>query len=131
MVTAGIISFFELNEIIVQEIADSNIVYSKDQAPPDTNTLKWSDKSRKQFNKKLPPDWRDKIRKAINDFLSGRSKHNDHPLKGNRAGQRALDIPDTGPGRGTGRIVYEPIIKGGITVGIKIIEFITDHKYEY
>lgn len=77
----------------------------------------------------MPPDWKDKILKAINDSLNGRSKHNNHPLKGNRAGQSSLDIPGTGPGRGTGRIVYEPIIKGEIMIGIKIIEFITDHNY--
>lgn len=129
MITTGVIVFTELNEFIIQEITGSNVVYSKNQAPPDTDTLKWSDKSRKQFNKKLPPDWREKIRKAIDDFLSGRSKHNDHPLKGDRTGQRSFDIPGTGPGRGTGRVVYEPIIKGGIMIGIKIIEFITGHNY--
>ena len=91
LIATGLIVFTELNEFIIQETMEPNIVYSKNQAPTDTDTLKWSDKSRKQFNKKLPPDWREKIRKAIDDFLSGRSKHNDHPLKGDRAGQRSKD----------------------------------------
>ena len=66
----------------------------------------------------------------IRDFLDkNKSNHYDYALKNGRAGQRALDIPGTGPGRGTERIVYEPIMKYGKIVGVKIIEFITDHKY--
>ena len=118
-----------IRDFVNEEVIGDNIFYAN-QAPPDTDTVKWSDNARKQFNKKLPPDWRDKILKVIRDFLDkNKSNHNDHALKNGRAGQRALDIPGTGPGRGTGRIVYEPIMKYGKIVGVKIIEFITDHKY--
>lgn len=53
-----------------------------------------------------------------------RGLHN-HPLKGDRSGQWAVDIKGTGQNRGGERIIYE-IGKDGI---IKIIEIITGHTY--
>ena len=64
--------------------------------------------------------------KAIEALKTGDTRGlNDHPLSGNRSGQRAIDIKGTGKGRGAGRIIYEY----GENGEINIIEILTDHNY--
>lgn len=76
--------------------------------------------------KKLSPEARKGYEKAIEALESGDTRGlNDHPLSGNRSGQRAIDIKGTGKGRGAGRIIYEY----GDADDINIIEILTDHKY--
>ncbi len=76
--------------------------------------------------KKLSPEAKKGYDKAIKALESGDTRGlNDHPLSGNRSGQRAIDIKGTGKGRGAGRIIYE-YGEGG---EINIIEIFTDHKY--
>ncbi|WP_077836256.1 hypothetical protein [Clostridium felsineum] len=50
---------------------------------------------------------------------------NEHPLSGDRAGERAVDIKGIGRGRGQGRIVYKKNADGSID----IIEILTKHDY--
>ena len=76
--------------------------------------------------KKLSPEAKKGYEKAIKALENGDTRGlNDHPLSGNRSGQRAIDIKGTGKGRGAGRIIYK-IGKDG---EINIIEIITDHRY--
>ena len=76
--------------------------------------------------KKLSPEAKKGYEKAIKALESGDTRGlNDHPLSGNRSGQRAIDIKGTGKGRGAGRIIYE----FGEDGEINIIEILTDHKY--
>lgn len=76
--------------------------------------------------KKLSPEAKKGYDKAINALKNGDTRGlNDHPLSGNRSGQRAIDIKGTGKGRGAGRIIYEY----GENGEINIIEILTDHKY--
>ena len=76
--------------------------------------------------KKLSPEARKGFEKAIEALRNGDTRGlNDHPLSGNRSGQRAIDIKGTGKGRGAGRIIYEY----GENGEINIIEILTDHNY--
>ncbi len=76
--------------------------------------------------KKLSPEAKKGYDKAIDALKSGDTRGlNDHPLSGNRSGQRAIDIKGTGKGRGAGRIIYEY----GENGEINIIEILTDHNY--
>ncbi|MDF2548763.1 MAG: hypothetical protein K0R93_3661 [Anaerosolibacter sp.] len=76
--------------------------------------------------KKLSPEAKKGLEKALEALETGDTRGlNDHPLSGNRKGQRAVDIKGTGKGRGAGRVIFEKLRDGGI----KIIEIITDHKY--
>lgn len=76
--------------------------------------------------KKLSPEAKKGYNKAIEALKTGDTRGlNDHPLSGNRSGQRAIDIKGTGKGRGAGRIIYEYGENGEINV----IEILTDHKY--
>ena len=76
--------------------------------------------------KKLTPEARKGYDKAIEALKSGDTRGlNEHPLKGNRAGQWAVDIKGTGRGRGAGRIIFKKNNDGSID----IIEILIDHKY--
>ncbi len=64
--------------------------------------------------------------KAVDALKTGDSRGlNDHALKYDRAGQRAIDLKGIGKNRGAGRIIYE-VCEGGV---IKILEILTDHNY--
>ena len=91
--------------------------------PPETDNLKWSKKAKKLFEK-LSPEQKKMAIKTITEFINGTSKHNNHPLFHDRAGQWALDIIGMGKGRGGGRIIY--VIVDGV---VNIIEIITGHNY--
>ncbi|HEX3078439.1 MAG TPA: hypothetical protein VHQ24_16400 [Lachnospiraceae bacterium] len=76
--------------------------------------------------KKLSPEAQKGYEKAIEGLKNGDMRGlNNHPLKGDRSGQWAVDIKGTGQNRGGGRIIYE-ITKDGV---IKIVEIITGHTY--
>ena len=76
--------------------------------------------------KKLSAEAKKGYEKAIDALKSGDVRGlNDHPLSGNRSGQRAIDIKGTGKGRGAGRIIYEY----GKNEEINILEILTDHRY--
>lgn len=76
--------------------------------------------------KKLSTEAKNGYKKVIEALEKGDTRGlNDHPLTGNRSGQRAVDIKATGRGRGAGRIIYE----FGENGDINIIEILTDHKY--
>ena len=83
-------------------------------------------KSVKRQLKRLSPEAKKGYDKAVTALKSGDTRGlNDHPLRGNRSGQRAIDIKGTGKGRGAGRIVY----KYGENGEIDIIEILMDHDY--
>ena len=83
-------------------------------------------KSVKRQLKRLSPEAKKGYDKAVTAIKSGDTRGlNDHPLRGNRSGQRAIDIKGTGKGRGAGRIVY----KYGENGEIDIIEILMDHDY--
>ena len=83
-------------------------------------------KNVKRQAKKLSPEAKKGYQKAINGLADGDTRGlNDHPLGGNRSGQRAADIKGTGSGRGAGRVVYEY----GENGEINIIEIIINHNY--
>lgn len=76
--------------------------------------------------KKLSPEAKKGYEKAIEALKNGDTRGlNDHPLSGNRSGQRAVDIKGIGKGRGAGRIIYE----FGEDGKINIVEILTDHRY--
>jgi len=76
--------------------------------------------------KKLSPEAKKGYDKAIDGLKNGDTKGlNDHPLSGNRSGERAVDIKGTGKGRGGGRIIYERNPDGSITVK----DIILNHDY--
>ena len=76
--------------------------------------------------KKLSPEAKKGYEKAIDALRKGDTRGlNDHPLSGNRSGQRAIDIKGTGKGRGAGRIIYEY----GENGEINLIEILTNHNY--
>ena len=63
-IASGLLTSADANDEVSDEIVatdtktirpNNNITFSRKEAPPDTDKVKWSDKSRKQFNKKLPP----------------------------------------------------------------------------
>ena len=77
--------------------------------------------------KKLSPEVQDGIQKAIDALNSGdTSGLNAHRLTGNRAGQLAIDVKNTGGGRGKGRLIYTEDKKNNT---IKIEEFLSKHDY--
>ena len=83
-------------------------------------------KSVERLAKKLSPEARRGYDKAIEALKNGDMRGlNDHPLSGNRSGQRAIDIKGMGKGRGAGRIIYEY----GPNGEINILEMLTDHRY--
>ena len=88
------------------------------------NPVRVSKKAQKQA-KKLSPEAKKGYDKALKGLKSGDLRGlNNHPLKGDRLGQWAIDINGTGQGRGGGRMIYT-IIDGVI----EIIELVTGHKY--
>lgn len=76
--------------------------------------------------KRLSPEAKRGIEKALKALKEGDTRGlNDHPLSGNRSGQRSLDIKGTGKGRGAGRLIYQIIDDWKII----IIQILTNHNY--
>ncbi|WP_254907576.1 LXG domain-containing protein [Candidatus Enterococcus lemimoniae] len=78
--------------------------------------------------KKLSPEQKKALDKALDKLKNGDSTGlHDHGLKGDRKGERAIDIRGKGTGvnRGGGRVIYEKDKNGNI----KLKDVITGHKY--
>lgn len=80
----------------------------------------------KKAVKKLSPEAKKGYEAAIKGLKSGDLRGlNDHALKGDRKGQRAVDIKGLGSGRGQGRLIYEKNKDGSI----ELVEILTKHDY--
>lgn len=79
-----------------------------------------------KYEPKLFPEAKKGYEKALQGLKDGDTRGlNDHPLSGNRSGERAADIKGTGNGRGGGRIIYERDGNGNIIIK----DIITNHRY--
>lgn len=118
----------ELKDIIMQAKGggkDKGKEKTKEKTKEDTKNKVEIPKNVQRQVKKLSPEAQKGFEKAIEGLKNGDMRGlNNHPLKGDRGGQWAVDIKGTGQNRGGGRIIYE--IENGL---IKIIEIITGHTY--
>lgn len=127
--TGAIVTGIAIGEILsspLMAMAGSNSGGSSpSDKKPDEDKVNIPKKVERQA-KKLSPEAKKGYDKAIEGLKKGDlTGLNDHPLGGNRSGQRAVDIAGTGRGRGAGRIIYEH----GKNGEINIIEMILDHRY--
>ena len=125
------------NVVMCKRLVDAIVDAVEDEQNEGTGKEKCSKQERKKKKvnepknvkrqaKKLSPEAKKGYQKAINGLADGDTRGlNDHPLGGNRSGQRAADIKGTGSGRGAGRVVYEY----GENGEINIIEIIINHNY--
>ncbi|HPH98579.1 MAG TPA: RHS repeat-associated core domain-containing protein [Anaerolineaceae bacterium] len=96
-----------------------------DDEPFNWKDITESSKAMRQFDK-LSPQAQEGYENVLTQLASGDLRGlNAHPLKGERAGQWAADIPGMGKGRGGGRVIYQDACDGIINV----IEIIIGHKY--
>ena len=74
---------------------------------------------------RLSPEVRRGVDEGLSKIAFDKAGLNQHALRGDRAGQWAMDIPGTGSGRGAGRLIYSYEKDGGIT----LIEVLLQHNY--